>query len=537
MRDERLAARLSRATADEKIKVNIAFQTETVDAANEQVGADISVKEGADGKPELELLLNGKPATPADAMRFNQSVAERGKARSATVKARNDQRRLTVARRHGWDKLPAFIEMQESDSSVLTIELTRSEIARIEHGSARDLITIEEWVPPRTSISSALVDTQVAKIAHTRNARGSGVTVYMSEGACPESGFTSNYVRLTSLSTSAGEMEHAANVVGILRAVAPDARIICRQYYALPTSTDFMAFAPRIATQSWGHLYGGYSSITADWDNLSYNTGMTVFFSAGNTNSEPGTACGTNPASQVSAPGQGLNMITVGAYDDADDSWENFSCYGPSLTKANKPEISAPGVNITAGGYTKHGTSMAAPHAAAFLATLTGSNAYSWMLDHPALIKAHLMATARDPIVGTFDQVGAGGIDMNNAFFNWKGWWREGANFSWFDGNQEIRVTLNLDKSSSIVRVALAWLTRGSYTLARLNDTVPIGMDLDLRVLTPSGTTACFSSSAANPYEICSFAPAVTGTYTVVVKRHANRDIFNDVRVGIVADW
>lgn len=536
MKDERLTMRMSKARADEKIKVNVAFLTETVDGANEPVGADIGTKEGPGGKPELEIILNGKPATPADAMRFNQSVSERGKAKAAAVKARNDQRRLTVARRHGWDTLPAFDEMQESDSSTLTIELTPSEIAQVERGSARDVLAIEEWVPPETTVASSMVATRVAQIAHARNARGSGVTVYVSEGGCPATGFTSNYVRLNTLEASTRAQEHAANVVGIVRSVAPDSRIICRQGYALPTSGDRTTYTPKIATQSWGWTEGGYNSNTADWDNLAYNTGMTVFFAAGNTRAD-GTVCGTNPASQVAAPGQGLNMITVGAYDDANDGWANFSCYGPSLTKANKPEISAPGVNVTAGGYTKSGTSMATPHAAAFMATLTGSNAYSWMLDHPALIKAHLMATARDPIVGSFDQVGSGGIDMNAAFFNWYGWWREGSNSSWFDRNEEIRVSVTLDQSVPNARFALAWLSRGAYTLARLNDSVPIGMDLDLRVLNPSGTTACSSVSAANPYEVCSFDPTVTGTYTVIVKRYANRDTLNDVRVGIVADW
>lgn len=104
----------------------------------------------------------------------------------------------------------------------------------------------------------------------------------------------------------------------------------------------------------------------------------------------------------LTIPSTALRAITVGAYDGITDSYAYFSGRGFTRNQQIKPDIVAPGVNITSaapnGGYTERsGTSMATPF-------VTGSTAImmEWGIinkNDPYLygekIKAYLIAGAR----------------------------------------------------------------------------------------------------------------------------------------------
>ncbi|MFF8913040.1 S8 family serine peptidase [Streptomyces sp. NPDC015032] len=123
----------------------------------------------------------------------------------------------------------------------------------------------------------------------------------------------------------------------------------------------------------------------------------------------------------VSSPGCVPSVLTVGAVD-RDDTTARFSSRGPvAVTHTLKPEIAAPGVDISAanaGGrgiyayQTMSGTSMATPHVAGAAAIVRQAHP-DWTAQQ---IKAALVSSARTggQIAGA-DQTGAGVLDVSAA--------------------------------------------------------------------------------------------------------------------------
>jgi hypothetical protein len=526
----RLRAKLAKTKKGQKVKVNVAFATETDTAPIPASTGEVEVLGEPGKEPVIMLKLNEKAATIAQVQKQGQARKKAAMERAKKNQEKNKARKQKVGKQYGWTKRPAFIKAQENGLDEVTLELTAGEIDRVAKTSGSDILAIEDYVEPADMVAQAIPKTGV-NLGHQYGKKGDGVGIYVSEGGCPNAGFVSNYKKLDS--SPAGS--HNKNVVGILRAVAPSAKILCRGNYSLPTFWDRYFNAIHIASQSWGYInYGGYNSASRSWDDLAYNNKIAVFFASGNTGS---TKTCPSASNWVGSPSNGLNTIGVGAYNDANMSWASFSCYGPSGAKTEKPEISAPGVDITAKGIKMSGTSQATPHAAAFMAALTGNNAYSWMRTHPQLIKAQVMSGAMDPIVGGLSKVGVGGIDWYSSYYNWYSWWFEGSNGSHFNSNREVIRYKYLSSGIRKVRAVVTWLNRGSYTLAHLGDSHPIGQDWDLHVYDPSGRRVASSSSWDNSYEMVQFDPQVTGYYKFVVKRYINRDTAAQVRGALSVNW
>ncbi|WBB67703.1 S8 family serine peptidase [Micromonospora sp. WMMD812] len=151
---------------------------------------------------------------------------------------------------------------------------------------------------------------------------------------------------------------------------------------------------------------------------LSDQHGTLFVIAAGNTD-------GGIVEGEISSPGTVPAALTVGAVDDA-DALAGFSRRGPGPQDALKPDITAPGVGITAARgkdatrvpgkpgeqhTTLSGTSMATPHVAG-AAALLAQHHPEWSGQQ---LKAALMATARPtPGTGVYGQ-GAGRVDAARA--------------------------------------------------------------------------------------------------------------------------
>ncbi|MGW2182587.1 S8 family peptidase [Streptomyces sp. NPDC001732] len=122
----------------------------------------------------------------------------------------------------------------------------------------------------------------------------------------------------------------------------------------------------------------------------------------------------------VSSPGCAPSVLTVGAVD-RDDSTAQFSSRGPAIVSHTlKPEIAAPGVNISAaaaGGrgiyayQSMSGTSMATPHVAG-AAAIVKQRHPDWTAQQ---IKAALVSSAKSDIPGDVRETGGGRLDVKAA--------------------------------------------------------------------------------------------------------------------------
>jgi hypothetical protein len=368
------------------------------------------------------------------------------------------------------------------------------------------------------------------------NTYGLGVGIYMTESGCRNANTLTNYLRL-----SGSQTDHSVNVSSIIRSVSTLSWLYCRSGGVLPTAGD-MASGPggnpgiRIVNRSnFEADTNVYDSYTSQWDDWIFNNRVLVVKSAGNFGAAP-------DSTNVTTPGGGLNVLTVGNYNDSNNTIAAQSSWRDPTSKNAKPELSAPGINIDAGGFTMSGTSQATPFVTAIAADLMQT--YPWLQGRAHVLKAALMSGATDAVTGAVDKVGLGGIDLGSVHGDLGGWWWEGGNsaFSTWDSSdfQGSNGTIDAQFSATAgwtrVRVVLVWLNRGSWTLSHINDSHPIGIDMDLTVKDPNGNFVGSSSSFDNGFEVVDFAPTMSGNYSFHINRFENRDTSSSILMGVAVN-
>ena len=262
-----------------------------------------------------------------------------------------------------------------------------------------------------------------------------------------------------------------------------------------------------------GRFSGSLNDHDRHLDYLVRHSICTIIKSAGND--------GTDPTHNVSSPGKGYNVITVGAYDDNNSlTWDDdviaaYSSFNDPSTGCEKPEVVASGSSITStlmGNSVANagsGTSFSAPMVAGEAALLMDRN--STLMSWPEAVKAIIMATALHNIEGASrlsEKDGAGAVDMRAAF--------RVADEDWWDARSVYEGDLPRQYSfyafaGQTIRAAIAWDSNpnASYT------TDPLEADIDLRLKNPSGIVVATSTSGANSFEVIEYTAAATGTYTL----------------------
>ncbi|MBK9387499.1 MAG: S8 family serine peptidase [Planctomycetes bacterium] len=232
---------------------------------------------------------------------------------------------------------------------------------------------------------------------------------------------------------------------------------------------------PAVVNNSWGGgagstFWNGTEAQARQIDGFVHAGNQTYVYSAGN-------AANGGASPGASSPGSAKNVITVGSVDVFADtngrsgSRSSFSDFGVGDGR-QKPDLMAPGNVITsclagtADQYTqKSGTSMAAPHVTGVVASLADNNA--WFEYNPAAVKALLLATSTNGVIG--GTVGHGLVDAHRANFGWN-WVYAGtlaAPFTWsyFD--------IDVPANMATMKVVATWVeppVSAGGSNARVND-------------------------------------------------------------------
>ncbi|MCU0225971.1 MAG: S8 family serine peptidase [Acidobacteria bacterium] len=278
---------------------------------------------------------------------------------------------------------------------------------------------------------------------------------------------------------------------------------------------------------SWGTPTGGaYDAAAALVDEIAWSRGTVIVAAAG------------NDAGAVWSPALAHGALAVGATDDRDtesvrdDAVAGFSSWIDPRTGSAKPELVAPGAEVTtaAPGYQAlaraSGTSLAAPAVSAVAALLLGARPD--LAGHGPAVRALLLASAglqpgaTDAARRPGDRAGEGypraEIAAESAAEGRCGW----LDLVTADAGTRRVLTILRLKRGQQVRAAIAWDQPGRYHAAGLGAMA----DLDLALVTADGRIVAESRTATGSYEALSVRVPASGEYRLVatVFRHDSLD-------------
>lgn len=429
----------------------------------------------------------------------------------------------------------------QSLAPLVHVSLSPDELEQLSGWAEVETLYQDVVVAPELESSRVAVG---ANHLHNWNVEGAGRTVGVIEvGGRVTLNFPSNNDAdmglITENTINTCRSAHADAVVGVIhsqhatkRGIAPDSRVVL--------GGSCVGNIPELANAVNGALADNATALNLSWglvpfandpprlapnfvdrfyDNVVYNTAATVVKSAGN----EGMANG-----QVTSPGLGYNVLTVGSYDDrnthqwGDDQMAAHSSTGSPTSLHNdrtKPELVAPGQNIETlefGDFgTISGTSIAAPHVTGATALMQQRD--PWLRLFPEGVKAMFMTAASHNIEGAArlsNGDGAGALVVDNAdsvFRNVTGDW--GAQVQTCNqGGFRVVDTFRLE-AGRVTRATVTWGIEGTYNRHALEPSA----DLDMGIWDPNGVRVASSGGWENNYEIVRFTPTQTGNYTMRV--------------------
>jgi hypothetical protein len=428
--------------------------------------------------------------------------------------------------------------------------------------------------------SDSAIPTNRTPVVWTRGYDGTGVDVAILETGSVD--FFSDTTQCPAASNNcfqhpgatrwalSGQRDHATQVASvaasnhsIYRGMAPDVTVMSVGIQGLDRQDDIDALV-------WALDHGAevvnasYASCTEDpsemdiidwaFDHYARVRYRLFVKSAGNF-----VSCGSY---EVTSPGKGWNVLTVGAYDDqnnsnwSDDEMADFSNWiNPDSPNGDreKPEVVAPGVEIVAikrNGVLEtdpnlnSGASFAAPQVAGLAALLI--DRYEWLSSYPEANRAIIMASAVHNIEGQSGipsgqdlKDGAGGIDAALADITAKTyetsetspctgpcWWGFDINNTSFPVDTHLYRYFNASRGERI-RVAIAWSSHADCPAENDCNFDRLDTDLDLNIEDPDGDPVPGGTSASwdNSYELVDFTAPKTGQYKIAVyKARADED-------------
>jgi hypothetical protein len=444
-----------------------------------------------------------------------------------------------------------YVAVSDRYAPVLYAHLPASAIRQIAAWNEVDRVYLEPIVRPMLNIARSTIR---AHTVHNRGNTGAGIQVAQIDvggGIATDNPYLAGVIQDTTFVCPAA---HSTWVAGIIRSRLSSLRGIAPGV-TLWAGGSCSGSVPEIQDRSsaaadWGaqvlNLSLGYNSglIPDDfarfYDNMVLNRARTVVVAAGNygqwyCNDE------RNGSGNVASPALAYNVIAVGDFNDKNTSGWAGDAMNPCSSwrdpnslngDREKPEVAAPGTNIrttttsnpwvtpsSQPGVT--GTSFAAPMVTGVAALLIKRD--SVLAVWPEIIKAIIMAAAVHNIEGGLrlsEYDGVGGIDADradNVTRGVSGNW-DGQRYDCSTPNPLDVTTMSLTGGKR-TRVVIAWDNDPAYDPAYNSAVAWPGADLDLHVLSPSGSDIAYSVSYDNTYEIVDFTPSGSGNYTLRIYR------------------
>lgn len=423
--------------------------------------------------------------------------------------------------------------------------LTAKEIKSLMNGS--DIVFISKFQEPKmlsndTTVgniiyySDSLIrhQSQIQTMAFSNGYKGQGIGIYFTETGCPKLSHTNTALYTQGNTCIRGTRSHPTQVVRVLQTTAPNAMIYGFDQENYPENPSEYSPQIYIGSHSWSNSADSvYTVEDQSMDNYIYSNKVIEFVAAGNTRGS------TN---YVTSPGKAVNAITVGAINPDSYTYASYSGWkNPSLGN-QKPEVvnfthfyfpNDPHFSLTVNGNTQsyngtfNGTSASTPYTAAMAADVLSQ--HSFFKNHPEMFKALMMTGSTEYINNSYFQGDKDNYHRirklplySKMAWNTRSAYWNGNNYDFFGADSCIRFTESSIDSGKTYRIAISWLTLGSYVMQHNM----LSQDLDLFIY-QGGALIASSSAPNNPFELVEFTTNSSANLTIVIKRIRNAQADN----------
>jgi hypothetical protein len=426
---------------------------------------------------------------------------------------------------------------------IVAAELPKSEILALQEREDVDTIYLSKVYEPE--INTAVPTIRAHKTWNEGyNGTGRKVAIVEGDGVDFSNPYLNGYMRPGQ--TDKGS--HATECAGVAASTDQTYRGVAHGTTILSANADSWSDNDLINASKWALSEGadvlscsfGHDTnlqmayLDRYYDSVIWEKWRAVAKSAGNRGCVPWPF---QPNYEITSPGLGWNVITVGGTNDSDTSdWSDDGRYPCSSYKdpisphgdRNKPEVSAVadriqstepasyGQWITRENDEKDGTSYAAPAVAGEIAVLISksSTLHAW----PEATKAIVMASAiHDTYNGGSghgcdyidNKEGTGTVDVAQAYKTVdNGCYGLGSYVTEADFPKYINFYASEGEK---VRFVICWDSHTDWEHNTSKDT--LGADLDLKIKAPNGNTMGTSNSWDNSFETVEFTAPMSGTY------------------------
>lgn len=454
---------------------------------------------------------------------------------------------------------------------VISTELTKTEIQKIAKSAA---VTSINYVPAvevmdfegtasQNSTTDSFITLQQAfsalRIPYVRDTlgyTGNGIKIGQFEEGIPDC--TASHLIGADITYQVDDdryyRNHATDVAGIMvsqdptnKGIVPDAKLYCAIMENTHTTTIYdhreniewlLDQGVHIINMSAGYSkqHGTYADLYDGWfDHLAIQHSVHFVAAVGNKYDDPDI--------YIAHPAMAYNVIAVGSANvnmtgaSTTERYSEAQILSANFPVADKPDIIAPGENITLFCEAGSGTSYAAPMVTAIAAQMMEAN--PMLKTCQDSLKACLMASINNSNVryvpsqvsssfnawnpNCYSTCGAGLVDAQSAVYT--------ARAGRFTVNQYFSAgasvgtmkesTFTVSGTDSVMRVALTWLKSSKINGSSHVNTEPSldnYVNMELRVYDPNGNLVGSSIVNYGNVQIVQFSPTMTGTYTVKVK-------------------